>query len=99
MQSAYDFYCISEFQSPLKIGSVEAKQVKFGGNSSRQFLWYSTIPDDFDARVRFVGERDRLKLKNLLHAFDLPDTHKLLKNAEFENQVVAGYTSMNEGMI
>jgi len=83
-----------EFQSRLHIGSVQDKQVEFFGSRSREYLWYSD--QDFDPRVRFVSERDGLKLKNIFDAFAVSDTHRLLNRAKFNHQVVIGYTSLSE---
>ena len=63
---------------------------------SREYLWYSD--KDFDPRVRFVSERNGLKLKRAFDAFDVSDAHRLLNKARFTQQVVVGYTSLNEGM-
>ena len=96
------FYFISEFQSPLYIGSVAGQEVKFLGKANRQYIWYSDSsvkPKDYVPKVRFVGEKDKLKLKNLLAAFGLQDTFKFLKNSMFANQVVVAYTSLNEGNV
>ena len=65
---------------------------------SREYLGYGGEPN-YDAWVRFVSERIGLKLKNIFHAFNVPDIHRLLRDARFKGQVIVGYTSLNEGNV
>ena len=60
-------------------------------------MWYSD--KDRYTRVRFVAERVGLKLKKIYAAFGVPDNNRLLKKARFQHQVVAGYTSLDEGSV
>ena len=87
---------ILEFQSRLRIGIVKNKQIDFYAKMSRQYLWYVRAPD-FYPRVRFVSERNGLKLKHIFNAFNIPDMNRMLRNARFNRQLVVGYTSLDEG--
>ena len=60
---------------------------------NRQYIWY----EGSRVKVRFVGEKSGLKLKNIFLAFDVSNIHRLLRDARLRNQVVVGYTSFNEG--
>ena len=59
---------------------------------------YVSYPEDSgDPVVKFVGEKAKLKLSNLYHAFDLPFHNEFLKRAIFPESVVFAYTSTVEG--
>ena len=87
---------ISEFQSRLHIGTVHEKQIEFYAKMSRQYLWYEGAPN-YEDRVRFVSERNGLKLRFIFNAFGIPDINRFLRRARFNSQIVVGYTSLNEG--
>ena len=82
-----------EFQSRLRIGSVEENQLEFSGHSARQYLSYSGD----DVMVKFVGQKLKLMLSNLYKAFDIGDRNKFLRKAKFPGQVIVAYTSTDEG--
>ena len=88
--------CLSvEFQSRLRIGSVEENELEFSGHSARQYI---SVNNSDPVMVRFVGEKQKLKISNLYKAFDITDRDKFLRNAEFPGQVIVAYTSTDESM-
>lgn len=75
------------------------KQVQFSGQMARQYVSYEKEdPEDFNPIVRFICDKKRLLLKNLYMAFAVPQTQAFLKESSFQDHVVAGYTSENEGL-
>ena len=84
-----------EFKSRLHIGTVESQRIEFSGHAARQFITYAGD----DTTVKFVGEKLKLKYRNLLKAFALQNNHRILNGAGFEGQVIAAYTSTDEGRL
>ena len=82
-----------ELQSPLHIGSIPGDRIEFSGDSARQYISYLN-----DARtVKFVGEKEKLKISNLYKAFAISERNSFLKKAIFAGQVIVAYNSENEG--
>ena len=87
----YPLFSIVEFQSRLHIGTVLEQQIEISGSTGRQYVSYNDR--DPEVNAKFVGERSQLQLKKIFNAFGLPDNHQLLKQANFQNQVVIGYAT------